>query len=351
MPALHAFNIIGNELSHKVKIPHLEKKLGFFQVQSYVLKSSKDEPDPSSSILATTMYPDKKTVKTFNIPVDLNPPFDMPLATGLIPEDEKPIEIGLSEMRGRRPSMQDTSFVVKNFFMKGYHLIGLFDGHGGDCSSKLASAMFPTVFATQFQAQIKQAMGKKKTSVSGFDDSWVRTSFNDTFEIINKSVENKKLSDGSAGIVILITPQKLYCANCGDSRALLIQKQNEFPMSVDHKPTHPNELRRIRQNFGYVDKNGRLNGEVGLARALGDMKCHPALTEEPEILTHSRTTQDVAIVMACDGIWDVFENQTIARMVRERLSVPRVADIACFLRDAAHFNDSGDNISCVMVRL
>ncbi|ELP83824.1 podocan precursor, putative [Entamoeba invadens IP1] len=351
MKSLSAMNINGNQLSLKEKIPHLEKKFDFFQVQIPVLKTPKDEVDGATTILSTTVFADKKVVKTFNMPSETYQFLTLKTANGVLSEDEHPIEVGSSEMKGRRPSMQDTTFEIKNFMMKGFHMIGLFDGHGGDNVSKMASAMFPTVFANQLQAQVKRSLSKKKIEPENYIDNWVKTAFSETYEILNKNVENQKYTDGSAAVVVLITPQKLYCANCGDSRALLVQKNTEIPMSVDHKPTHPNELRRIRKNNGYVDKSGRLNGEVGLARALGDLRCHPALTAEPEVLTYNRSGEDLAIVMACDGVWDVFENVTVARMVRERLSMPRVADIACFLRDAAHFNDSGDNISSIVVRL
>lgn len=152
-------------------------------------------------------------------------------------------------------------------------------------------------------------------------------------------------------MVILITPEKIYCANCGDSRAILIRKNEVVPLSTDHKPNNPIELERIRKNYGYVDKNGRLNGEVALARAFGDIKCHPALSCEPEITINRRREDDLALVMACDGVWDVFDNETVGEFVRERISLPRIADVACFLRDAAHYSDSGDNITCIVTRL
>ena len=175
--------------------------------------------------------------------------------------------------------------------------------------------------------------------------------FIETHEYINEIVQKYKFTDGTAANVVLITPHKIYCANCGDSRSILVRKDSFVPLSIDHKPGAAKEFKRIRENYGYIDKNGRLNGEVGLSRALGDMKVHPALTEEPEIITHQRTDGDLALVMACDGIWDVFDNVAVSKMTRERMAVSRVADIACFLRDAAHFNDSGDNISCMIIRL
>ena len=44
-----------------------------------------------------------------------------------------------------------------------------------------------------------------------------------------------------------ITLNKIYCANCGDSRIILISgiSNNVIQLSYDHKPELPEEKRRI----------------------------------------------------------------------------------------------------------
>ena len=348
---LSAFNLVGNQLSTKAKIPTLEKNLEFYQIQQYVSGKTKEEPKEDTTIMACNIFGDKKVFKQFSIPFDPNPIISLRRPDCFLNRENTPIEFGLVEMRGRRPTMQDTSFFISNYLFKDFYFAGLFDGHGGDVVSKISSGSYPTIFADKLMNQIKKQVGKKRIDAENFFDTWVKNAFIETHEYINEIVQKYKFTDGTAANVVLITPHKIYCANCGDSRSILVRKDSFVPLSIDHKPGAAKEFKRIRENYGYIDKNGRLNGEVALARALGDLKCHPALTHIPELDSQNRTTNDLAIVMACDGIWDVFDNNTVSRMTRERLGLSRVADVACFLRDAAHFNDSGDNISCMVIRL
>jgi protein phosphatase 1G len=72
----------------------------------------------------------------------------------------------------------------------------------------------------------------------------------------------------------------LYVANSGDSRSVLCRqngledgkpKYENFDMSVDHKPDNTEEKRRIEKAGGFVS-DGRVNGNLNLSRALGDLE-------------------------------------------------------------------------------
>lgn len=41
---------------------------------------------------------------------------------------------------------------------------------------------------------------------------------------------------GCTANVVFITPEKIYCANAGDSRAVASIKDQTCPLSFDHKP-------------------------------------------------------------------------------------------------------------------
>lgn len=41
---------------------------------------------------------------------------------------------------------------------------------------------------------------------------------------------------GCTANVVLITPDKIYCANAGDSRAVAFVNKSVNPLSYDHKP-------------------------------------------------------------------------------------------------------------------
>lgn len=51
---------------------------------------------------------------------------------------------------------------------------------------------------------------------------------------------------GCTAIVLLITPEKYYVANAGDSRCVLYTKDNKVTaLSEDHKPDDEKEKKRI----------------------------------------------------------------------------------------------------------
>lgn len=70
---------------------------------------------------------------------------------------------------------------------------------------------------------------------------------------------------------MLISKTEIYCANAGDSRAVLSKKGKAKELSSDHKPDNPSEKRRIERANGFVEES-RVNGMLGLSRALGDFE-------------------------------------------------------------------------------
>lgn len=64
---------------------------------------------------------------------------------------------------------------------------------------------------------------------------------------------------------------KVYVANSGDSRSVMGTKGNCIPLSFDHKPENEGERKRIYA-AGSVVTEGRVDGNLNLSRALGDLK-------------------------------------------------------------------------------
>ena len=118
----------------------------------------------------------------------------------------------------------------------------------------------------------------------------------------------------------MITSTDIYVANVGDSRAVLTQGLSVYDLSDDHKPDNEEEEQRITKAGGNTD-NGRVNGELALSRAIGDMhyKRNPKLSVEeqcitcmPEITIRKRKPEDSFLVIACDGIWDCFTSSEMS---------------------------------------
>jgi len=117
---------------------------------------------------------------------------------------------------------------------------------------------------------------------------------------------------GCTACVCLVVGDKLYCANAGDSRCVLSRKGTAVAMSYDHKPSNPEEERRIKRAGGYVTMD-RVNGNLNLSRALGDFTYKESkdlsIEEQmvlciPEIKVETVDNDSEFFIIACDGIWD-----------------------------------------------
>lgn len=125
---------------------------------------------------------------------------------------------------------------------------------------------------------------------------------------------------------------ELTCANLGDSRAVLFNQNQVIPLSEDHKPSNPEEKSRIESAGGHVSRN-RVDGDLALSRAFGDFSFKNESLEPHEYkiiaipdVTHRIVKDDddsdpiSFVVLACDGIWDVFSNEDLVNTVRQHMS-------------------------------
>lgn len=59
-------------------------------------------------------------------------------------------------------------------------------------------------------------------------------------------------------------------ANAGDAKCVLMKNQNIYELTTDHKPDDTIEKLRIEKAGGSVFA-GRVNGNLNVSRALGDL--------------------------------------------------------------------------------
>lgn len=159
-------------------------------------------------------------------------------------------------------------------------------------------------------------------------------------------------------MTILVTPDQkyIYCANAGDSRAVISTGGKSKPLSYDHKPTDPKESQRIVNAGGFVEF-GRVNGNLALSRAIGDFEFKQnvnlpaekqAVTCDPDVIKHEITDEDEFFVLACDGIWDCMTNQQVVNYIRQSLSQNmKLKDICEQIMDDCLAPDSdGGGVGC-----
>uniref|UniRef100_A0A7S1UEX6 PPM-type phosphatase domain-containing protein n=1 Tax=Phaeomonas parva TaxID=124430 RepID=A0A7S1UEX6_9STRA len=195
----------------------------------------------------------------------------------------------------------------------------------------------------------------------------------DETEYFNEEPRTCLLSDhsvraGCTSIVSVVVGNKLYTANAGDSRGVLCRRGLAVALSYDHKPKKKREFDRINAAEGFVNRVGRVNGNLNLSRSIGDLKYKQntskppegqIITAEPDVSVIELVDDDEFFVLACDGVWDCMTNQQCVDFVRERLNrADRTSQICEEMLDFCIADDprkttgiGGDNMSVVIIKL
>ena len=220
------------------------------------------------------------------------------------------------------------------------HYFGVFDGHaGGKCSKAICSTIpyqfcRDDAFATKLPVALKRAIQK-------------------TNEQFLEVAGRMRLNDGSTAVQIAIRGRTMTIANVGDSRAVLISGKKSITLTEDHKPSAPAEHRRIASFGGTVTYNtgiARVAGVLAVSRAFGNYTIRNLIRADPDVTQREITDQDHYLVLASDGLWDVFRAAEVADIcyTYERHGVQRIAD---YLVQMSLTRGSMDNVTAVVVSL
>lgn len=189
-----------------------------------------------------------------------------------------------------------------------------------------------------------------------------------TPEMRTCNLEDHAVRAGCTSVVALMVGDQLYVANAGDSRGVLCRGGSAVALSFDHKPKKRREFERITAAEGFVNRVGRVNGNLNLSRSIGDLKYKQRkdmpreaqiITAEPDVSVVTLRPGDEFFVLACDGIWDCMTNQQCVDFVRARLGkAAKISDVCeemlqfCIAEDPKKTNGiGGDNMSVVIVKL
>ncbi|ORX61077.1 protein serine/threonine phosphatase 2C [Piromyces finnis] len=193
---------------------------------------------------------------------------------------------------------------------------GVFDGHSGGVVSKYASKELHKILINDNEFKSKNYEKALKSAFFKLDDQ------------MQKDAELSNCEAGSTAVVSLIVDKSLYIANCGDSRAIISSNGKAIALSIDHKPTLPDEKTRIYNSGGFL-QSGRVNGQLAVSRSLGDFiyKTNTGISNEEQTVTANPDVQfrnivedDEFMVLACDGVWDYMSNEQVIDFIREGIS-------------------------------
>lgn len=235
-------------------------------------------------------------------------------------------KVGSSSMQGWRINMEDSHTHILSLPDKpDTSFFAVYDGHGGSKAAEYAGKY------------LHRHISKNLEVTNGDMTQAIKKGFLELDDVMKHDSEMEDESSGCTAVVVMVRDNKLYCGNLGDSRAVCSRVGVAEPLSFDHKPTNPEESRRINAAGGWVEFN-RVNGNLALSRALGDFafKRSTSLPPEQQIITAFPDVEEKEIdddwefiVLACDGIWDVLSNQDVVDFVRERISLSEEPEVIC----------------------
>jgi len=270
---------------------------------------------------------------------------------------------GVSSMQGWRISMEDAHAAVLDYAGesgtptandKRLAFFGVYDGHGGD------------KVALYTGDNLHQIVAKQEAFKTGDLKKALQDGFLATDRAILSDPKYEEEVSGCTATVGILTKDKIYVANAGDSRTVLGVKGRAKPLSFDHKPQNEAEKARIQAAGGFVDF-GRVNGNLSLSRAIGDFEFKKSadlppeqqiVTAFPDVEIHDIHEDDEFLVVACDGIWDCQSSQAVVEFVRRGIVAKQdLASICENMMDncLASNSDTGgvgcDNMTMIIVGL
>ena len=276
------------------------------------------------------------------------------------------LRAGAAAMQGWRVTMEDAhTLVVGMDGLPDHSFFAVYDGHGGDMVAKHAGKhMLGKILATEEWKEYVDVSDKTTQHAAAMIGDALRQAFFDCDTDMRRKPEVERGEDhsGCTAVAAIVSPSHIVVANAGDSRCVLAKGGNMIPMSFDHKPYHAEETERIEKAGGCVSMR-RVNGDLAVSRALGDFNykqtpgigpAEQPISSEADIKIEIRDGYEEFLVIACDGIWDVMDNDEVTDYVRENLlhyedpSFP-ISNAACDIVDTCLVKGSRDNMSAMVI--
>jgi len=280
---------------------------------------------------------------------------------------------------------QDRLLIIQDILgIKNFSIFCVFDGHGKDghhISSfiqKYISNFFKD--STHFYFPKNKTENIKLSSLKHFNittDDIYKLIKKNNFIFVNNMINSliNELNNlkcdinlsGSTFCQIIQCGRKILCINIGDSKALLIKKNEIIPLSHEHKPINEIEKERIENSNGEIYKTnsngpyrvfekGKNFPGIALSRSIGDLIAKKiGVISQPEIIENEICCDTLGCVIGSDGIWEFLSNQKVADILidnyefvnAEKNITQKLIDLARkeFIRN----NENIDDISVIVI--
>eukprot|EP01089_Gocevia_fonbrunei_P014887 TRINITY_DN420_c0_g1_i1.p1 TRINITY_DN420_c0_g1~~TRINITY_DN420_c0_g1_i1.p1 ORF type:complete len:271 (-),score=85.83 TRINITY_DN420_c0_g1_i1:91-903(-) len=255
-------------------------------------------------------------------------------------------EVAFISHKNKRRTMEDAHTLVDSWLdndKQGFFAV--YDGHGGKSAALYA--------AENLHLVLNEIMSQNEKPTPA-DLEKILT---DTFAKTDEGMKPTVPAAGCTAVVGIIKEieveankeRHLVVANVGDARAVISRDGTAERLTYEHKATDTDEAERINAAGGFL-LSGRVNGIIAVARALGDHNMKDYIIGTPHTRSIKLEETDDILIFACDGIWDIVEDQQAIDLCREDTSIPAF-EMCKKLYSTAVKGGSMDNITVVVVKL
>jgi len=244
-------------------------------------------------------------------------------------------------------------------------IFAVFDGHGGnEISNALTNGINDII--PSLTEKICQNISLNHNNKDKLEVDEIKQIIHETFIFIDNQLKNIYSGTvGSTGTVVVIYKNQIHIAYVGDSMAMVFKNDEFLFKTIDHKiDTNPEEKSRLESttnvsktdctafevisndsikatkcyyhNFSY----GFYIDKLAVSRAFGHYSvkrlANCALIVDPTINSFEfDDTDNIKIIMASDGVWDVIESSNTETKIKELIDEAKVleGDVALHISD------------------
>jgi serine/threonine protein phosphatase PrpC len=259
-------------------------------------------------------------------------------------------QVGIASCEGAKNGM-DNADIAGQFAFKIHHQIfhaevfGIFDGY-----RDVRAALFVKEHLAEY---LKKAL--EEQNLFTLTDADIENALKKAFIQLDADFTG---NEGTAVIVAFTLNGKIWIANAGNSRALLVNNEGAvIQASEDADPKIERYKKTIEKLGGTVFLN-RINGSLDVARSIGHQQVvgksgQRCVSPKPKITCYSLAElQEGYLVLACHGLYKVASSHEVGKAIKQMADQGETPEkMAKRLIYAALLKNTQDNVSVMVVKL
>jgi len=287
-------------------------------------------------------------------------------------------------MQGWRAEMEDAHFAKFNICedIEDVNIFGVLDGHHGKEVAAFVANHFVDYLVSN--SNFKQGLYAQSLKDTFLKMDELLTNPESQIELMRLSGKFNTMSDdklkqshrrhgfttkaGCTACIALILGDRIFVSNSGDARCVISSEAKAVQVTVDHKIRLQSEKERILKAGGHIIR-GRVEGNLNVTRAIGDLKLkrnmaippeEQMISAVPDVFERRIMPEDEFLMLGCDGVFDTWKNQQIVDYVRDNMQeeekisvvIEKLLDqIVAKKVDDSHRSIGTDNMTCVIIPL